>query len=162
MVNSETVLVLNLKRNKMKRTVLIIVGVLSLLFLFVNCNNETEEEVKGGIEFQPLTFDAAIAKGKASHKIVFIDAYATWCGPCKQLSKKTFVDKKVAELFNAKFVNVKMDVDQAEGKKFAEKFEINSIPTLLFFDENGKLLKQVKGFHTPNELIQEANSVLGK
>ena len=109
----------------MKRTVLIVAGIMSLLFLFVNCNNETEEEVKGGIAFQALTFDAAIAKGKASHKIVFIDAYATWCGPCKQLSKKTFVDKKVAELFNAKFVNVKMDADQAEGKKFAEKYLVD-------------------------------------
>lgn len=140
----------------MKKIVLIFAVVLTALFLFMNCNHSDNESVKGGIEFQHLSFENAISKAKAEKKVLFIDAYADWCGPCKQLTKKTFVDKKVATAFNAKFVNVKMNVDDAEGKVFAEKFAISSIPTLFFFDAEGNLLKEIKGFHTPEELLKEA------
>ena len=144
----------------MKKITLSLIGLFVVLLLFINCNHSDNSEIKGGIEFQHLTFEKAIAKAQLENKIVFIDAYATWCGPCKELSKKTFTDKKVAQVFNASFVNVKIDVDESEGKRFAEKYEISSIPTLLFFDGKGNLLKQVKGFHTSDELLKEAKPFL--
>jgi thiol:disulfide interchange protein len=146
----------------MRKKIAIILSVCTVVLLFMNCSNGEDEAVKGSIVFQKITFQKAIEKAKLEHKIVFIDAYATWCGPCKQLSKKTFTDKKVGDLFNAQFINVKIDVDEAEGKQFAEKFEINSIPTLLFFDQEGKLMHRIQGFYTPSELLTEAKKVVGK
>ena len=58
------------------------------------------------IEFFKGTFEEALAKAQAEEKLVFVDAYTVWCGPCKWMSKNTFTDAKVAEYFNENFINV--------------------------------------------------------
>lgn len=53
-----------------------------------------------GINFQKGSWAEIKAKAKAENKFIFVDAYTTWCGPCKWLSKKVFPQKKVGDLFN--------------------------------------------------------------
>ena len=61
-----------------------------------------------GIQFQSLSWDEALAASKKSNKLIFIDAYTTWCGPCKALEKYTFTDASVGALFNASFITNKL------------------------------------------------------
>lgn len=123
------------------------------IILLASC--EDDKPIKGGIKFEKLSFEQASVKSKNENKMLFVDAYATWCGPCKKLAKTTFVDKKVEKVFNSNFVNIKMDVDEAASLSFVEKYEINSIPTMLFFDNNGQLIKRLEGYYDEEELLQE-------
>ncbi|MFN4256425.1 MAG: thioredoxin family protein, partial [Saprospiraceae bacterium] len=68
-----------------------------------------------GMNFEHGTWAEVLAKAKAENKPIFMDAYTVWCGPCKMMSNQTFPDAKVAELFNARFVNVKVDMEKGEG-----------------------------------------------
>ncbi len=48
-----------------------------------------------GIQFEHITFAEGLAKAKAENKLIFVDAFTTWCGPCKMLTSKTFPDSAV-------------------------------------------------------------------
>jgi len=95
----------------------------------------------------------AFKKAKAEHKLIFVDAYAIWCGPCKQLKKTTFRDSRVADFFNTNFINLSMDMEKGEGVAFAEKWAVNEFPTLLILDSNGKLIARSNGLLNATQLI---------
>lgn len=105
-----------------------------------------------GIKFAHGTFQEILQQAQAEKKIVFVDAYTTWCGPCKWMSANTFPDAKVGELFNANFISYKLDMEKGEGPDIAKKYKVNAYPTLLFLASNGELIdvavgaRDVKGF----------------
>ena len=90
-----------------------------------------------GVDFQHLTFDEALAKAKAEKKLVFVDCYTTWCGPCKMMTTKIFPMKEAGEFFNPRFVCVKFDMEQGEGKELENKLGVRAYPSffiiILFF-----------------------------
>ncbi len=75
----------------------------------------------------------------ANNKKVLVDVFAVWCGPCKMLAP--IVDKVAEETPELKVV--KVDID--ENEDIARKYGIESIPTLLIF-EDGKLKNVNVGF----------------
>ncbi|GAB7087844.1 thioredoxin family protein [Marinifilum fragile] len=109
-----------------------------------------------GIEFEHGTFAEALAKAKKENKMVFMDCYTTWCGPCKMLAKNIFPQKEVGDYFNAHFVNVKMDMEKGEGIELQKKYGVKAYPTLLFMDANGKVLHTKVGGSDAAGLIEEA------
>ena len=98
-----------------------------------------------GIKFHQGTFAEALAKAKKENKLVFMDAFTTWCGPCKYLSKNVFTNDTVGKYFNANFVCVKMDMEKGEGIGLAEKYNVGSYPTLLYLDANGEMVHRTCG-----------------
>lgn len=106
-----------------------------------------------GIIFFKGTFKEALAKAKTENKPIFLDVYATWCGPCKQLKRKTFTDAEVGNYFNAHYINIAIDGETAEGEELVRKYQIQGYPTLLILDKNGKLLTQQVGFVEPHILV---------
>ena len=84
-----------------------------------------------GVDFQHLTFDEALAKAKAEKKLVFVDCYTTWCGPCKMMTTKIFPMKEAGEFFNPRFVCVKFDMEQGEGKELKNKLGVRAYPLSL-------------------------------
>jgi thiol-disulfide isomerase/thioredoxin len=110
-----------------------------------------------GIEFEQGTFQQALDKAKQENKMVFMDCYTTWCGPCKSLAKNIFPQKEVGDVFNQKFVNVKMDMEKGEGIALQKKYSITAFPTLLFLDAEGKVVHKKVGGTGVGGLIEEAN-----
>ena len=49
----------------------------------------------------------ALQMAREQNKLIFLDAYTTWCGPCKMLAKNVFTDSQVGEVYNNKFINDK-------------------------------------------------------
>jgi thiol-disulfide isomerase/thioredoxin len=92
------------------------------------------------------SYDAALKAGKESGKLVMVDVYADWCGPCKLLEKQTYADPKVVAFAKEKLVSVKVDADSDAGKEIAKKFEVDSLPTILFLDGDGKAREKIVGF----------------
>jgi len=89
-----------------------------------------------------------------SEKLVLVDFYATWCGPCKMLAP---VLENIAEEYQDKINVYKVNVD--EEMELARKFNIVSIPTLIFFKE-GKVAKTLVGLVSKSDLQEEINTLL--
>lgn len=98
-----------------------------------------------GIEFFHGTFDEAIQAAVAEEKIIFVDAYTTWCGPCKRMAKNVFTDKNVGDFHNANFINLKLDMEKEEGRAFGAKYPVSAYPTMFYIDKKGEILKKVVG-----------------
>lgn len=89
-----------------------------------------------GIKFESseTSFQQAAEKAKQSKKLIFMDCYTTWCGPCKWLAANVFPNDTVGAFFNRHFVSVKMDMEKGEGPKLAKQYQVSAYPTLLFID----------------------------
>ena len=115
-----------------------------------------------GIEFHHGTFAEAKAKAAKENKIIFVDAYAKWCGPCKWMAANTFTDTEVGEYFNDNFIPVKMDMEVGEGRTLARQWGIRAYPTLLFFDAEGKEVHRDLGAKKKEQLLQLGKTVVEK
>jgi thiol:disulfide interchange protein len=109
-----------------------------------------------GIKFAGGTLTEMQARGKAEHKLLFVDIYAVWCGPCKAMAKNVFTQASVADHFNAKYVNVQVDAEKGEGVDLAKKYAVGSFPTYLFIDGDGKLVYRIEGALTAEAFLAEA------
>ena len=90
------------------------------------------------INFVDIELDSAYKLAKAENKLVFVDCYTTWCGPCKYMDANIFTKKEVAEYYNDNFINVKLDMEAGEGEIFAGWYEVRSYPTYIFLDLSGR------------------------
>ncbi len=118
---------------------------------------------KAGIKFEQGSWKSILAKAKAENKLIFLDAYTSWCGPCKAMQARVFPEKTLGDFFNVNFVNAKIDMEQGEGPALAEKYPIQGYPTLLFIDpNNGKIVSQVLGYQTTEQLLQLGMKANGK
>lgn len=85
-----------------------------------------------GIQFFQGTFADALAQAKKEKKQIFIDFYTEWCGPCMIMSKTVFTLPEVGEIYNSKFINLKIDAEKGEGVELAKKYKVTSYPTYIF------------------------------
>lgn len=115
-----------------------------------------------GIEFFGGTWAEALAKAQSEERLIFVDAYAAWCGPCKRMAAQTFPDPKAGEFFNANFVNMKIDMEKPENAEFARKYPVGSYPTLMFIDATGKIVLKEVGAKNVDQLIETGRKALGK
>ena len=87
-------------------------------------------------------------------KLVIVDFWATWCGPCRMLSP--LLDE-VEEEMSDKITVVKVNVDDAD--EIAMRYRIMSIPTLLFF-KNGQVVDKTVGAMSKSALVDKINANL--
>ena len=105
------------------------------------------------IKFEHGSFKEIKAKALKENKLIFIDAYTVWCGPCKQMAKNVFTDDAVARYYNANLINAKIDMEKGEGIEIAKMYEVSCYPNLLFVDGNGNLVHRIAGSMTPKDFI---------
>lgn len=106
------------------------------------------------IKFEDSNFTAILAKAKAEKKLVFLDAYAAWCGPCKLMEKNVFTDKNVADFYNKNFINARVDMEKGEGRDLALKYGVRSYPTFLFLNGEGEVVGKELGYIQTKEFLE--------
>lgn len=121
-----------------------------------------DEDVTGGIQFKKESWNDVLKQAKKENKLIFLDIYATWCGPCKRLKSNTFSNEEVGKLYNQKFINVALDGEKGEGLTLAQKYGVRSYPTLLFLDGNGNIVVRTGGYHNSDEFIELGKTVAKK
>ena len=97
------------------------------------------------VRFTDKNLDAVREEATQQNKLVFIDLYATWCGPCKNMERNVFSQPEVGDFMAQHFIAAKYDIDKPTGSALAKKYGIRSIPTFLIFDTEGTLLGQITG-----------------
>ena len=124
----------------------------SAVYSVYGLKKEKSLEKNQAIIFIENAFSLALQKAKAEHKYIFVDAYATWCGPCRQLKNTSFKNTQTAEYFNKNFVNLSVDMEKGKGMDLATTWEIQEYPTLLILDFNGKVLFRSIGYLDAKQL----------
>lgn len=142
------------------KTLLISLTVLSLVALYSFTTYNTETKTESGIIFQTGTWQQVLALAKKENKPIFLDAYASWCGPCKKMKHSVFTDKKVAEFYNKNFINIAIDMEKGEGPRLSELYSVEAYPTLIFIKSDGKFFDKSVGYHTINEFLELGQKVI--
>jgi thiol-disulfide isomerase/thioredoxin len=112
-----------------------------------------------GIDFHHGTLDEAKKLSGETGKLIFIDCYTSWCGPCKRMSSQVFTRDDVGAVFNQNFINCKIDMEKGEGPSVAGTYGIRAYPTFLFIDAEGKLIERKVGGMTPESFIEFGKEV---
>ncbi|MEZ4848374.1 MAG: thioredoxin family protein [Bacteroidia bacterium] len=110
-------------------------------------------QAQEGMKFFHGTWEEALQASKKERKLIFVDAYTVWCGPCKAMARNTFPNAEVGKFFNENFINYQYDMEKGEGISFAQKYEVNAYPTLLFINYKGDVIFKTLGYKAPNALI---------
>ncbi|QBO57311.1 thioredoxin family protein [Chryseobacterium salivictor] len=107
-----------------------------------------------GMKFEEnKTFKDLLALAKKENRLLFLDAYTTWCGPCKMMAKNVFPQASVGEFYNANFINSKIDMEKGEGIDIAKKYNVRAYPTYLFINGDGELIHRVTSYYDPEDFI---------
>ncbi len=130
---------------------------MQFLFLFLLLSDWSLSQ---GIQFERGTFKEISDKAASEDKLIFMDLYTTWCGPCKRLDRDVFSDGQVGEFFNKHFINYKVDAEKGEGIAIASKYRVGAYPTLLFLQANGEIALRLTGYRPGEPLVDEAQTVL--
>jgi len=102
------------------------------------------------------SWQKVVDKAKEARKIIFMDCYTTWCGPCKALDKNVFTNDKIADYFNEHFVNAKYDMEKGEGVMLKDKYDVSAFPTLLFIDPSTQMvIHRVAGAGSVEYLMEQ-------
>ena len=115
-----------------------------------------------GITFEHGDLASVKAKAKASGKMIFVDVYTYWCGPCKKMAQTTFQQPTVGGYFNNQFINYKIDAEKGEGVEFAKKYAVKFYPTYLFIDGDGNLFGKAIGYCVDTTFIAIAKKAVGE
>lgn len=113
-----------------------------------------------GIEFQHLNFSQALEKARAENKLVFIDVFAVWCGPCKFLTSEVFTDEALGDYINAHFIAIKIDGEKADGPDLMLQYDISAYPTMLFISPDQEVRKRLVGAESADVILGAAKIVV--
>lgn len=96
-----------------------------------------------------------LAMAGTANKLIFLDCYTTWCGPCKAMAKDVFPLPEVGAFMNEHFINTKFDMEKGEGKELNAKYKqfIPGYPTYLLINAKGEVVHQVAGYNAAEKFI---------
>ncbi len=97
--------------------------------------------------------EAVQQKASDQQLMLFVDVYATWCGPCKMMDRDVYTDAAVADYMNANFVNVRMDGETDYGRVYAAAQELEGYPSMFIFSRDGEPVSKIVGFKSAGELV---------
>ncbi len=140
---------------KFRATTMVLALVAVTLFNFQFANAQ-------GMEFFDGTWEEAKATAKKENKSIFLDAYASWCGPCKNMAKHIFTEGSVGEFYNDNFINVKIDMEKGEGIALSEEFAVVAFPTYLYFNTKGELVHRALGQKPVKAFIGDGENALNE
>lgn len=144
-----------------------------LIAMFALISTAAFAQDEKGMKFTHAdSWEAIKAKAKAENKFIFVDAFTTWCGPCKMMSKDIFPLPETGDFYNAKFINVKVQMDETkedneevkkwyeDAKMLAKKYDVNAYPTYLFFSPDGEIVHRAVGASPAEVFIKKGQAAL--
>ncbi len=129
----------------------------TLFFMLLSICSFSQSE---GIRFEHKPWQELLEQAKSESKLLFIDAYAEWCGPCKWMAVNIFPDSAVGAFMNTHFINAKIDMEKGEGPDLQKKYEVRAYPTYLFVNGEGELIHRFCGSMSKEKFLAQAANAL--
>lgn len=104
------------------------------------------------VKWSDESYAQVLQRAQQENKYVFIDFYATWCGPCKRLDEVTYPDAKASELLNS-MIAVKWDAEKDPWLATAKQYKVSAYPTLIVLGPDGKEVDRHLGFLEAAEFV---------
>ena len=101
-----------------------------------------------GVKFMEGNFQEALEIAKQQNKMLFVDVYTSWCGPCRWMSEEVLQTPEAAKYFDKYFVCFKIDAEKGDGMAFAEEYGVRAYPTFLMILPDGTLRHKIVGADT--------------
>ncbi len=123
-----------------------------------NAVAEKDNKSKIGVIWENTSFSEALLSLKSKKnmgKLLFVDCYTQWCGPCKHMSNNVLSSKKAGDFFNSRYVSIKIDMEKGDGIQLVEKFKITAYPTFIVFDSNKIEIGRVIGSAEIDDFIEK-------
>ncbi len=122
-----------------------------------------EQTSSGSIQWQPYS-EVMLSRAARESKPVFIDFYADWCAPCKELDTHTFSAPEVVDR-SREFVMLKVDLTSAgdlQAEALRKKYQVRGVPTLVFLKPDGQEIPGLRGtgFEAKEVLLDKMNRAL--
>jgi thioredoxin-related protein len=124
-------------------------------------------KAENGVHFEHnLSWSQVKEKARLENKYIFVDCYASWCAPCKQMDRNIFSSESVMEYMDKYFVCVKVQMDTSKNDDeqirawYAEAHQIRvencirMFPSFLFFSPNGEIVHRGSGYKDVNGFIK--------
>lgn len=116
---------------------------------------------KSGIDFRTdKKWSEILDLAKTENKLIFVDVYTDWCGPCKEMDKEVFPLKAVGDKYNTSFINYKIDAEKGEGKLLRKRYNVQVYPNYLFVNGDGVLIYRSTSAVPERQFIALANTAL--
>jgi thiol-disulfide isomerase/thioredoxin len=146
---------------------------LSILGLTILPNILSAQLNKSCIKWtEGLTWSEIKGKAKSTGKYIYVDCYATWCGPCKYMDSVVFASGTICKFINENFIPVKLQMDTTKkdneqvkllykaARQLNSEFRINVLPTYLFFSSKGKLVHREAGIKSIEGFLKIAGNAI--
>ena len=104
------------------------------------------------------SFQSACSLAGKTKRIVLVDFYTTWCGPCKKLDETTWKDSAVRAWLTRTAVSRKIDAEKQTA--LAAKYKISAYPTILLLKPDGTEIDRLVGFREPKTFLTEVKQAL--
>jgi len=99
------------------------------------------------------TLEQVEAMAAREGKLYFVDFYANWCLPCKWMDETTFSDQQVAQFLQANYIPTKINIDDFDGFKYKEQYNVRMLPTFIIFNSSGKIVGRFEESMPPSKLL---------
>ena len=132
----------------------------NLIFTIIIVLFSSFQIIGQGMDFFHGTWDEALQEAQKEGKLIFVDSYTKWCGPCRRMQKNIFPTKKAGDFYNKHFINVKMDMETQEGMKFGITYPVGAYPTFFYISPKGKVVFTKKGGRDIERFIEMGKNAL--
>jgi len=114
------------------------------------------------VKFLSSDWSAAQQKAKTEKKLYFVDFDASYCASCRNMDESTYQDPVLASFMENNVVALRLDVQDFEGAMWSQNYEVEALPTMLIFNQDGKLVKRLVGYKNAKELIAAFTEIMPK
>lgn len=97
-------------------------------------------------------WETAVKEANETGKLLFLDIYATWCGPCKYLESNIYPDVELGKYYNSHFINLKLDGETEFGRMKVMQYGLQAYPTMYYLSSSEDMLAKVVGVKQAPEL----------
>jgi thiol-disulfide isomerase/thioredoxin len=140
--------------NKYKNILIVLFTIFALSISSLTYSQIKFTEVKDSSDWREL-----LQQASADEKLIFLDIYATWCGPCKYIDQNVYPQPEVGDVFNKYYYNVKIDGESQFGRSLVQKFGLTAYPTMYFLSSKEDVITRIVGVREAPELSNLGNAV---
>lgn len=155
----------------MKR-IIVVLASLAVLNVSLGSGIVADSTRKGILFERGLSWQKVLEMARLEKKYIFVDCYASWCGPCKEMDREVYGLSQVGDAYNDRFICVRMQMDRTsqddemvkasynDVKWITDRYRVNAYPTFLYFTSDGRIVKRAIGAMDAETFIHLADETV--